>query len=66
MSSVRRDMVEGYESIARSIQAFTWEGKPYKSRKIEHTKEELEAKLEEITKRCWDRYDEGARELGWR
>ncbi len=59
-------MVEGYEDIARDIQGFLWEGKPFKSNKIERSKEELENFLEGIRKECWDNYDTGARSLGWK
>ena len=47
-----RDLMQGYESIARNIQGFMWKGKPLKSEKIEHTKEELEKMLESIRKEC--------------
>lgn len=66
MSCTARDMVEGYEDIAREIQSFMWEGKPFKSNKKEHTKEELEEFLEGIRKDCWSNYDVGARDLGWK
>lgn len=61
-----KDLVHGYEGVAREIQSFMWEGRPFKSEKIEHTKEELEAMLESIRKTCWSHYDENARELGWK
>jgi hypothetical protein len=66
MSSTARDMVEGYEDIARKIQAFLWKGKPFKSEKIERTKEELEELLEDIRTDCWSNYDSGAYDLGWK
>jgi hypothetical protein len=66
MSSTARDMVEGYERIARQIQQFVWEEKPFKSNKKEHTKEELEKLLEDIRKTCWSNYDSGAYDLGWK
>lgn len=66
MSSVKRDMVEGYEDIARDIQHFLWEGKPFKSKKKVRTKEELEEKLLSIRSRCWENYDSGSSDLGWR
>lgn len=66
MSSQARDMVEEYENIAREIQNFLWEGKPFKSDKIKHSKEELEQFLENIRQRCWDNYDDGAIYLGWK
>ncbi|PLS19352.1 hypothetical protein CVD28_02755 [Bacillus sp. M6-12] len=65
MSSVQRDMVEGYEEIAKEIQDFLWEGKPEKSPKKERTKEELEEFLEGLRTECWDNYNTGARSLGW-
>lgn len=66
MSSTARDMVEGHEEVARSIQAFMWEGKPHKSQKIERTVEEYEAFLEGIREESWQRYNSGAYDLGWK
>ncbi|MGF9966101.1 hypothetical protein [Bacillus rhizoplanae] len=61
-----KDLMQGYESIAKNIQGFMWKGKPLKSEKIEHMKEELEKMLESIRKECWSYYDSNARELGWK
>jgi hypothetical protein len=61
-----KDMVNGYESIARQIQSFMWKGIPYKSEKMEHTKQELEELLESIRDECWSKYDSAAYELGWK
>lgn len=66
MSSTARDMVEGHQEIAMSIQEFMWEGKPHKSKKIERTLEEYEAFLEDIRTGCWEKYDSGAYDLGWK
>lgn len=66
MSSTTRDMVEGYEEIARDIQRFMWTDKPLKSEKKEHTVEELEGFLERIRQYCWSNYDSGAYSLGWK
>lgn len=66
MSSVARDMVEGYEEIARDIQQFMWTGKPFKSEKKEHTIEELEDFLDGLRRYCWSNYDSGAYSLGWK
>ncbi|MDE1407041.1 hypothetical protein [Bacillus licheniformis] len=66
MSSVAREMIEDHERMARRIQNFIWEGKPFKSKKIEHTVEEFEDFLEGLRKDCWDSYDTGACEMGWR
>lgn len=66
MSSVSRDMVEGYENIARRIQGFLWEGKPNKSARIERSTKELEEFLEDIRKECWNNYDSGAYDMGWK
>ncbi|QST02620.1 hypothetical protein IMZ31_18910 (plasmid) [Pontibacillus sp. ALD_SL1] len=65
MSSVSRDMIEGYESLARMIQHFVWEGKPHKSERKEHTLEEYDDLLESIRLQCWDNYNEGAYDKGW-
>lgn len=61
-----KDMVNGYESLARSIQNFMWEGIPHRSEKIIRTMDELEAFLESIRTECWSNYDSGASELGWK
>lgn len=61
-----KEMVNGYESIARRIQNFMWEGRPYKSEKINRTNDELEAFLENIRTECWSNYDSGVSQLGWK
>jgi hypothetical protein len=61
-----KDLVNGYEGTARQIQDFMWKGRPFKSEKIEHTKEELELMLDSIREECWSIYDCAARELGWK
>lgn len=66
MSTAVREAIENNENIARSIQNFMWEGKPFKSTKKEHTVEEFEKFLEQIRKDAWSSYDAGARELGWK
>lgn len=43
-----------------------WEGKPFKSRKKEHTVEELEDFLDMIRRKSSRMYDDGATELGWK
>lgn len=65
MSSVARDIIEDHEIYARRIQKFMWEGKPFKSKKIEHTQEEYEKFLEGLRKDLWDSYDTGANAMGW-
>ncbi|HFJ9376643.1 MULTISPECIES: hypothetical protein [Bacillus cereus group] len=37
MSSVQRDMIKYNAQTAVAIQDFMWEGKPFKSKKKEHT-----------------------------
>jgi hypothetical protein len=66
MSSVARDMIEDHERYARRIQDFMWEDKPFKSKKKEHTVEELEQFLEDLREDLWDSYDTGAHYMGWR
>ncbi|MRX54684.1 hypothetical protein GJU41_11940 [Bacillus idriensis] len=66
MSSVARDMVEGYEDIAKEIQSFLWKGKPFKSEKIERSNEEIEEFLESIRQQCRTNYESGSYSLGWR
>ncbi|MCM3365976.1 hypothetical protein HKK70_08970 [Bacillus safensis] len=66
MSSVLRDTIEGHKETAVSIQLFMWEGKPFKSRKKEHTVEELEEFLDMIRRKSSRLYDDGAYELGWK
>lgn len=61
-----KDMVNGYEDMARRIEEFLWEGKPNKSKKITRTQEEFEQFLEEMRSDCWDNYNDGAEELGWK
>lgn len=65
MSSVARDMIEDHASYALRIQEFMWEGKPFKSKKKEHTVEELESFLESLRKDSWDSYNTGANYMGW-
>ena len=65
MSSVARDMIEDHERLARSIQRFMWEDRPFKSKKKERTIEELEAFLEGVRKDAWDSYNTGADAMGW-
>ncbi|CAL8901963.1 conserved hypothetical protein [Bacillus pumilus] len=66
MSSVLRDTIEGHKEMAKAIQSFMWEGKPFKSTKKERTTEELEEFLEMIRRNSWRLYDDGATELGWK
>ncbi|HCW73914.1 MAG TPA: hypothetical protein DHM90_09090 [Clostridiaceae bacterium] len=66
MSSLVRSLAETHESIARDIQDFMWAGRPEKSPKIEHSKEELEEKLLSIREQCWQQYNDAADELEWR
>lgn len=65
MSSDARDMVEYHEQMARQIQQFMWEGKPFKSPKKSHTIEEFEEFLDGLRTDSWDHYNQGARSLGW-
>lgn len=66
MSSVARDMVEDHERVARRIQSFMWEGKPHKSERKLHTKQEYLDFLEDLRTDAWSSYDSGAYNLGWR
>ena len=66
MSSGLRDSIEEHKNIGRDIQAFLWTGKPYKSPRREHTPEEYQAFLEQLHRRTWYAYDEGAGYLGWK
>jgi hypothetical protein len=61
-----KELVSGYEIIARQIQGFMWNGRPFKSEKKDCTKEELEQLLESIRSECWSNYDSASHELGWR
>lgn len=58
MSSYARDMVEGYEDIARDIDRFL--------ENEDLSKTDLIEKLESIKRECWSNYDTGAYSLGWR
>ncbi len=60
----QRDLVNGYEIIARDIGSFLYSNIKKKT-KTEHTKEQLENMLEAIRLDCWDTYNNSARELGW-
>lgn len=60
MNSITRDMVEGYKDIAMQIQEFLWKGKPYKSDKIDRSKEELEDFLEGVREDCLSNHNSGA------
>lgn len=66
MSTSVREAIEGHQSIAQRIQSFCWEGKPFKSKRIERTAQEYDEFLESIRQDCWNRYDSGAEELGWK
>lgn len=66
MSSLVRSLAESHANIASEIQDFLWVGKPKKSPKIEHSKEELEEMLLSIREQCWEQYDDAADELEWR
>ena len=59
-------MLQEHESLAWQIQEFIWEGRPYKSKKREHTPEEYWEFLEELRQQCWDNYNRGAEYLGWK
>ena len=65
MSSVARDMIEDHERMAREIQTFMWEDRPFKSKKKEHTVKELEDFLEGLRTSSWDSYNSGAESMGW-
>jgi len=58
MSSYARDMVEGYEDIARGIEEFL--------ENEDLSKADLIKKLESIKRGCWSKYNDGAYSLGWR
>lgn len=65
MSSVPRDMVEDHEHVAKSIEEFLWEGKPFASKRKEVSKEQLISFLESTWKDAWDSYFSGAYYMGW-
>lgn len=61
-----KDMVNGYESIGRELNNFLYKGKVKNNIKAEHTKEELEQKLEEIRLDIWECYKNAIDELEWK
>jgi hypothetical protein len=65
MSCDARDMIEDHERMARRIQSFMWEDRPFKSAKKEHTVKEFEDFLESLRKDCWDSYNQGSNAMGW-
>lgn len=65
VSSVERDMIEGYSSIGSELNEFLYEGKVKHGKKKEHSKEELENMLEQIRKECWENYRSGSNHMGW-
>lgn len=58
MSSYARDMVEGYEDIAKDIEEFL--------ENEDLSKTDLIEKLESIKRECLENYNVGAYTLGWR
>lgn len=58
-----KELLVGYESIARKIQSFMYEGRPKRSRKKVHTAEELENFLVQINEMCWELHNEGHKKL---
>lgn len=56
MASIQREMIEGYENIARDIQ-----GTDFKNMSIE----EILAWLEQTREYCWSMYNSGAEYMGW-
>ncbi|MFJ8528470.1 hypothetical protein [Bacillus sp. NPDC094106] len=66
MSSINRDMIDYHADTAVEIQRFMWEGKPFQSKKKEHTVKEYEEFLESLRKGSWSYYNEGAKAMGWR
>jgi len=58
-----KELLVGYDSIARKIQSFMYEGRPKRSRKMVHTAEELENFLVQINEMCWEYHNEGHKRL---
>lgn len=61
MSSVQRDLIEYHAQTAVAIQDFMLEGRPFKSKKKEHTVEEYEEFLESLR----NNYHNGVKVMGW-
>lgn len=59
-----KELLYGYDNMARSIQDFMYVGRPKRSPKKEHTVEEYQEFMEKLIKRCWDNYNKGVKDLG--
>ena len=58
-----KELLYGYDNMARSIQDFMYEGRPKRSPKKKHTVEEYQKFLEKMVQRCWDNYNQGVKTL---
>ena len=65
MASPIWNLAFGVEQCARDINDFLYEKGSPRSKKIEHTYEELEEELEAIRKALWRLYDEVSQAQGW-
>lgn len=65
MACLEREMIEGYQSIGKSICDFLYiDGRGRNGFKA-HTEEEYQNFLQELARTSFDTYTEAAKEMGW-
>lgn len=53
------DLVIGYDTLAREMQNFIYEGRPGRSKRIRHTPEEYEKFIQKSIKKMWKFHNAG-------
>ncbi len=64
VAPINKELLYGYDNIARSINEFTYEGRPKRSPKKLHTVAEHEEFLAKLLEKCWEIHNKGVEELG--
>lgn len=59
-----KDLLHGYDNMARSMQRFLYEGRPGRSKPIKHTEKEYREFIENTVRKCWDMYNKGVIDFG--
>lgn len=64
LSRNERVAIHSHEVTARKIQEFLWEGRPKRSKKKEHTVEEYQKFLVQLSEDLWKKHNEALENVG--
>lgn len=53
------DLIVGYDTVAREMQEFMFEGRPGRSKRKQHTEEEWFKYMQKMTKKLWKFHNAG-------